>query len=72
MLLIMLMETAWLLPVLNAGTDEVIQGKPFNDHGLHWVYVVLEIIKIPVLLLIALEDIKAIKQPGINCKDTHF
>jgi hypothetical protein len=61
---IMVLETAWLLPVLNIGADKIIHGQKFNHGQLHWVYVLLEIIKAPVLLLIGLESLRSVKEPA--------
>lgn len=55
---ILLLETVWLLPVLDSGADKIIHGQPFDHHGLHWAYVIFEIIKAPVLLLIGLDSRK--------------
>lgn len=58
MAIIMLLETAWLLPVLDEGADRIIHGQPFMHSQLHWVYIILEIIKVPLLLLIGLVSLK--------------
>jgi len=58
MAIIMLLETAWLLPVLDEGADRIIHGQPFMHGQLHWVYIILEIIKVPLLLLIGLVSLK--------------
>lgn len=53
---ILVIETAWLLPLLDAGVNRVISGQPAGVQYIHWLYVLLEIIKVPVLLLIGLEN----------------
>lgn len=53
---ILIMETAWLLPKLDANANKIIQGLPSGDYVSHWLYVLCEIIKIPVLLLIGWES----------------
>jgi hypothetical protein len=52
---ITLLESVWLLPMLDAGASRVINGQPAGEHTEHWVFIVFEVIKIPVLLLIGLE-----------------
>jgi len=54
--LIMIIETAWLLPVLDHNANLIIQGAPVTSHSAHWLYVLFEIIKVPVLLMIGLES----------------
>jgi hypothetical protein len=58
---IMIMETAWLLPVLDINANLIIKGQMVTDHSAHWLYVILEIIKVPVLLMIGLESGKALR-----------
>lgn len=54
---ILIIETAWLLPLLNDDANRIVNGKAaINPPYLHWLYVVLELIKAPVLLLIGLES----------------
>jgi len=57
---IMVAETAWLLPVLDHNANLIIQGTPVTSHSVHWFYVLFEIIKVPVLLMIGLESGKAL------------
>lgn len=59
--IILMLETAWLLPVLDAHATLVIKGQQPPGHLEHWVYIILEVIKIPVLLLIGLEGLKALR-----------
>ena len=53
---ILALETMWLLPVLDHHADEIIQGGLVTDHNAHWLYIILELIKVPVLLLIGIES----------------
>jgi hypothetical protein len=39
------LQTAWLLPVLVAGTELIIQGQAPSPSVSHTIYVVLEVIK---------------------------
>lgn len=52
---VLILETAWLLPILDAGAERVIKGQPAGVPLIHWFYIFLEITKIPLLLLIGLE-----------------
>ncbi|HEY4327567.1 MAG TPA: hypothetical protein VGN20_26515 [Mucilaginibacter sp.] len=63
--IILVMETAWLLPILDANADKIIKGEPQAGHFAHWGYIILEVIKVPVLLLIGLEAGKAARQQKI-------
>jgi hypothetical protein len=62
---IMALETFWLLPVLDNNADLIIKGLPVTAHSTHWFYVLFEIIKVPVLLMIGLESGKAIRSEKI-------
>jgi len=62
---ILILETAWLLPVLDVHAAMVIRGQEPPDHWEHWVYIILEILKVPVLLLIGLESGKAFRDHSI-------
>lgn len=57
---ILILETAWLLPALDLDANKIIRGETVTDHGLHWCYVILEITKVPVLLLTGLKGVKSI------------
>lgn len=63
--LIMVAETAWLLPVLDHNANLIIQGAPVTSHAEHWFYVLFEIAKAPVLLMIGLESGKALMEERI-------
>ena len=54
---ILIIETVWLLPLLNTMANKVISGQAVSSAWLHRAYILLEIIKIPVLLLIGWEGI---------------
>jgi hypothetical protein len=62
---IMALETFWLLPVLDNNADLIIKGLPVTAHSTHWFYVLFEIIKVPVLLMIGLESGKALREERI-------
>jgi hypothetical protein len=63
---ILVIETTWLLPLLDAGVNRVISGQPAGVQYIHWLYVLLEIIKVPVLLLIGLENYRSKVFAGSN------
>ena len=54
--LIMAMETSWLLPILDQHAELIIRGGQVTDHHTHWFYVIMEVIKTPVLLFIGIES----------------
>ncbi|QHS56594.1 hypothetical protein GWR56_13960 [Mucilaginibacter sp. 14171R-50] len=54
--LILVVETKWLLPILDHHANEIIKGGTVTDHNAHWLYILLEVIKVPVLLLIGIES----------------
>lgn len=64
--MIMVLETAWLLPILDRDADLIIRGHPVSGHSAHWLYVLLEVIKVPVLLLLGLDSIKALREDQKN------
>jgi hypothetical protein len=61
--LILVLETAWLLPVLDADANKIIKGEALTGSNLHWCYVALELIKVPVLLIAGLKGIRSLLRP---------
>lgn len=61
--LILILETFWLLPALDSDANKIIAGETVTGHGLHWCYVILEIIKVPFLLLTGIKGVKSIINP---------
>jgi len=57
MCVILILESIWLLPLLDARASQIINGITPTGNSVHVVYVVLEILKVPVLLLIAWQGI---------------
>jgi hypothetical protein len=55
---ILILETFWLLPALDTKATAIIGGKIVADHGLHWCYIILELIKAPVLSLIGIKSLR--------------
>ena len=54
--IILVLETKWLLPVLDQGADQIIRGRQVTEHNAHWFYIIFEVIKAPLLLLIGIES----------------
>ena len=65
---IMLMESLWLLPVLDINANEIIGGGIVTSHTAHWLYIALEVTKVPVLLLIGTESGKMLCEERIKEK----
>jgi hypothetical protein len=71
MAVILILQTTWLLPALDSDANKIISGEAVTDHGLHWCYVILEIVKVPVLLLIGVKGLKSIiNRQRVNLKTT--
>ena len=48
-LLILLLQSVWLFPVMDARALQIIAGKQVADSYHHWVYIILEIDKLLLL-----------------------
>ena len=57
---ILIMETGWLLPALNLDANRIINGQNVIGYDLHWCYVALEFVKIPVLLLLGVTGFESL------------
>ena len=55
---LLVMETFWLLPALDARANIVISGKPVAASSLHWYFVVAEVIKLGALLTLGFQLFK--------------
>lgn len=53
-------ETGWLLPILDNQANEIIKGGIITDDNVHWFYILLEVIKVPLLLMIGIESGKTL------------
>lgn len=49
-LLILILQTAWLLPALDERAEEMIHHRPVSPSRLHFVYIALEGVKVVCLL----------------------
>lgn len=50
-ILLLIAQTVWLLPVLDARAEMHIQGKEVTPSSLHFVYVAMEVLKVTTLLI---------------------
>ena len=55
---LLIMETFWLLPALDARANIVISGKTVGTSSLHWYFVVAEVIKLGSLLILGFQLFK--------------
>lgn len=53
---ILILETAWILPLLDINAQRFIDGQAHTRNTVHYVYGFLEILKIPVLIMTGLQD----------------
>ena len=51
---ILLCQYAWMLPILDARVDTIIEGQELPDSSLHWIYTVLEFLKVALLVVVGL------------------
>ena len=51
---ILLCQYVWMLPVLDARVQTIIDGKDLPPSTLHWIYTALEFVKIVLLVAIGL------------------
>ncbi|MBC8754036.1 hypothetical protein H2O64_05095 [Kordia sp. YSTF-M3] len=58
LILIVLIQTIFLLPLLDDRAVQIINQQPVEDSSLHISYVLLEIIKVIVLLWVSVSEIK--------------
>lgn len=57
---ILLAETFWLLPELDARATQYITGHQQQDTDMHWFYITLEILKAPALFIIGWKEITSL------------
>src|SRR5690348_3826311 len=55
---LLIMETFWLLPALDARANIVISGKTVAASSMHWYFVVAEVIKLGSLLALGFQLFK--------------
>ncbi|SDF73299.1 hypothetical protein SAMN05216464_12715 [Mucilaginibacter pineti] len=55
---ILFIETIWLLPALNESAVRFMAGKPASREYLHWLFLLQETVKVPVLLGIGWYNLK--------------
>ncbi|HRP58323.1 hypothetical protein [Agriterribacter sp.] len=54
-ILVLLAQTFWLLPLLAARADAIINGGSSAPSSLHWLYVTAEVIKVALLFSLGAE-----------------
>lgn len=59
---ILVVQTAWLLPALNSRAKVIISGKTLPKSSLHWYFVIAEFVKLSVLILFGINLLKLITQ----------
>lgn len=55
--LILLAETLWLLPQLDVHATEFIAGRQPESEDIHWIYIIFEIAKVPMLFMVGWQEI---------------
>lgn len=51
---ILLCQYVWMLPILDARVQAIIDGQDLPPSTLHWIYTVLEFVKVVVLVVVGL------------------
>ncbi len=59
---ILIVQTAWLLPALNTRAMAIINGKTLPKSSLHWYFVIAEFVKLLLLILFGINLLKLITQ----------
>jgi hypothetical protein len=59
--LILLLQTFWLLPVLDGRAQLIIEKLPVAKSYYHLYYIILELIKVPLLFFFGIKSLKHIK-----------
>ncbi|RBW56493.1 hypothetical protein DS884_13575 [Tenacibaculum sp. E3R01] len=55
---IILIQTTWLLPILNERAEKIIQGITVSKSNAHLIYILLEVIKIVCLFIFGIKLLK--------------
>ncbi len=63
--IILILESFWLLPLLDVRAKQIILGQLPEKNDLHTYYVILEILKVPVLLLLVWKSNRSFYAPNI-------
>ena len=56
---ILLCQYAWMLPVLDARVQTIMDGQALPPSSLHWIYTVLEFVKVVVLVAVGLTGLRS-------------
>ena len=54
---ILLAETVWLLPQLDIRAIQYISGQQRQGKDIHWIYILLDIVKVPFLFMIGWQEL---------------
>jgi hypothetical protein len=54
---ILLAETVWLLPKLDIRATQYVSGHQRQGKDIHWIYILLEIVKVPFLFMIGWQEL---------------
>lgn len=57
-LLLLVLQTFWLLPDLDARAESLIQGNELANSNLHWYYVLMEVVKTVCLFIFGIKLFK--------------
>lgn len=60
-LILLALQSIWLLPSLDARAELFIQGNPPPSSYLHFLYILLEVIKVVVLFVYGVKQFETIK-----------
>lgn len=61
-LLILIVQTIWLLPVLNNRAKAIINGETLPPSTLHWYFVIAELIKLVLLIVFGVSLLNSLVQ----------
>ncbi|MDQ6845953.1 MAG: hypothetical protein M3Z92_16670 [Bacteroidota bacterium] len=57
---ILIVQTAWLLPALNIRAMALISGKTLSKSSLHWYFVIAEFVKLSALIFFGVRLLNSI------------
>jgi hypothetical protein len=62
----LLLQTFWLLPILNHRADAIISGKTLLSSNFHFYYIAVEIIKLSLLMILGFKKFDSVQLKKIN------
>lgn len=63
---IVLLQSVWLLPILDARVTRILAGQNPPDSPLHWIYIGLEVVKLGALLGAGTICLNALQNSGAS------